>query len=108
MKDTDPIKMDKADTKEDACNQYEEHLDTCDNGMLTSEDVPMTLANESLSQKEYQKLIADYYFGELSTHAKLLYLQIMSQPRRYGQMWTLRKTLSIFEIRRAGKARKSH
>jgi hypothetical protein len=33
----------------------------------------MTLANESLSQKEYQKLIADYYFREFKSHVKLLY-----------------------------------
>jgi hypothetical protein len=32
MKDTDPFKMDEADTKEDACNLHEEHLDVCENG----------------------------------------------------------------------------
>ena len=84
MKDTDPINMDEADTKEDTCNLNEEKLDNCEDGMLTSIDEPMTLENESLSQKDYQKLIADYYFGKFSTHAKLLYFQILGMPRRYG------------------------
>jgi hypothetical protein len=74
MKNTDnPINLDEADTKEDTCNLNEQKLDNCEDEMLTSVDVPMTLANESLSQKEYQKLIADYYFGGFKSHAKLLY-----------------------------------
>ena len=84
MKDTDPINMDEADTKEDACNLNEQKLDNCEDEILTSLDEAMTLANESFSQADYQKLIADYYFGEFNTHAKLLYFQIMDFPRRYG------------------------
>jgi hypothetical protein len=84
MKDTDPIKMDEADKKEDACNLHEEQLDDCEDGMLKSLDETMTLANKTLSQNYYQRLIADYYFGEFNTRAKLLYFQIMGMPRRYG------------------------
>jgi hypothetical protein len=54
MKYTDPFKMDEADTKEDACNQYEEHLDNCENGMLTSEDEPITWTNKTQSRNYYQ------------------------------------------------------
>jgi hypothetical protein len=84
MKTTDPLCKEEAGTREDPSKLNEEQLDDCENGMLKSLDETMTFANESLSQKDYQKLIADYYFGEFNTHAKLLYFQIMGMPRRYG------------------------
>ena len=84
MKNTDPINVDEADKKEDTCNLHEDQLDDCEDGILTSKDEPMALADESFSQNYYQRLIADYYFGEYQTHAKLLYFQIMGVPRRYG------------------------
>jgi len=73
MKNTDPINVDEADKKEDTCNLHEDQLDDCEDGMLTYLDEPMTLANESFSQAQYQKLIAHYYFGEYQTHPKFLY-----------------------------------
>ncbi len=84
MKATNPVRKKEADTKEDAWNLHEEQLDDCEDGMIKSLDETMSFANESLSRKNYQKLIADYYFGEFNTHAKLLYFQIMGMPRRYG------------------------
>jgi len=84
MGNNDPIEEEKADTTEDTCNLHEENLDNCEDGILKSLDEAMTLANESFSQADYQKLIAHYYFGEYQTHAKLLYFQIMDFPRRYG------------------------
>jgi hypothetical protein len=66
-------RRERADTREDTCNLNEQKLDNCEDEMLSSLDETMTLANESLSQKDYQRLIADYYFGKFNTHAKLLY-----------------------------------
>ena len=84
MKNTDPIDKEEADSRQDTCNLNEENLDNCEDEILTSKDEPMALADESFSQNYYQRLIADYYFGEFNTHAKLLYFQIMGVPRRYG------------------------
>jgi hypothetical protein len=84
MRYSDPAKQEKADKKESAGKSTEDSWEECKKEMLTSPKNLITWTNKTLSRNYYQRLIVDYYFGELNTYAKLLYLQIMSQPRRFG------------------------